>query len=482
MTWRNRLILLPCLLPALAFAAPDSPAKTDAKPTATSAPASKKVTLEFHGTLREALKKIASQAGISLIAIGEMNQPAEVMLTDASPEDALATVAKLYDLQVERQGNIWTVRPRAEAAQQAKLAEAGHKDEPEAKSDDEQQADEDATDEDNDEDEEAASVPTPPTPPSPHFPMAVPPPPGVPGQNFESELQRRIQERVQRKLMRKLHKDGKDISGTGEVVVKEEETVRNAVAFGGPLTVNGHIEEDAVSFGGPVHLGEHAQVDGDVTSFGGEVTREKGAIVGGKITSFGGAGMGKVLAGTMKHSHPSEDEDSESHIRFFSIPGFLLRYALMFGLGFLLMMFAPNQLKVIGGELRRDPVRCTLVGLVGSFVLMPLTLALCITVVGIPVAAALWVLVLVGVAMAITALANEVGERLPVFRMRKTQAVVLAVGLLVLMLAWAIPYLGWVLFGLIALLSLGAIVRTRLGTRGPLGTPQSWPTREPTSA
>ena len=61
---------------------------------------------------------------------------------------------------------------------------------------------------------------------------------------------------------------------------------------------------------------------------------------------------------------------------------------------------------------------------------------LTITVIGIPFTLVLVVVTAVGIAMGYSAVASEVGTRLPVLRAnRKTQAAVLALGILVLLVA-----------------------------------------------
>jgi hypothetical protein len=73
------------------------------------------VSIEFRGTLHDALKELASKAGINLVVTGELNQPAEVYLKDVSPTEALTTVAQAYQLQLSQKGNIWTLRPMTDA-------------------------------------------------------------------------------------------------------------------------------------------------------------------------------------------------------------------------------------------------------------------------------------------------------------------------------------------------------------------------------
>ena len=69
--------------------------------------------------------------------------------------------------------------------------------------------------------------------------------------------------------------------------------------------------------------------------------------------------------------------------------------------------------------------------------------------------------------MGFSALASEVGTRLPVLRAnRKTQAAVLALGILVLLVVQLIPVLGpLVLTAAVTFVALGATIRTRFGTR-----------------
>ena len=67
----------------------------------------------------------------------------------------------------------------------------------------------------------------------------------------------------------------------------------------------------------------------------------------------------------------------------------------------------------------------------------------------------------------------EIGARLPAFRnIRKTQAVVLASGVLLIELVGLIPIVGGITQAAIAFLALGAVIRSRFGTR-QLGPPVS---------
>src|SRR5215467_980769 len=79
----------------------------------------KKISIEYRGPLKDALKKIASQGGINLVASGDLSEEVEVLLNEVSPEEALKTLAVTYHLRIDRSGSIWTLRPMTAAEQVA---------------------------------------------------------------------------------------------------------------------------------------------------------------------------------------------------------------------------------------------------------------------------------------------------------------------------------------------------------------------------
>jgi len=109
---------------------------------------------------------------------------------------------------------------------------------------------------------------------------------------------------------------------------------------------------------------------------------------------------------------------------------------------------------IAGGDVSRSPV-----------------LSLAITVVGLLVVPVVLFLACLGVAMGMSAVANEIGMKLPFFRGRKTQALVLAVGTGVLLLVAQVPYLGSLAIMVLMVLAFGAAIRTRFG-QAPKGIPQ----------
>ncbi len=470
-------LLLPALLlgaPATFAQAPEAPASAQA-----AAPA-KTIAVDFRGSLRDAIKKIASEGGLSVIVTGDLDTPAEVHLQGVTAEQALRTLARSYALRMEVDGSIITLRPLRDG-----------------------------------ETRDAVRGPLGPTGPMGSIgpmgpdmsmppPMPVPPMPPIPEDFDADEVRERMRERM--KQFRRPHRGGKDVVARGHnLEVKENESVDTAVVYGGNLIVKGHVEDDAVAFGGNLEvsgvvegdahafggnviLNPGAVVQGDVSSFGGMVTRSDDAHVEGSTESFGGANIGRLVAGELKnnlkkvekkeaahhedeHGEHGEREERDEGSGF---PAFILWFATLFGVGFLGQLFFPSRMRDLGTEIRTRPALCGAVGGIGFFAVLALTLVfgiLSILLVGIPLLLALWLAVPLGLALGVAAAASEIGMKLPVLRGKKTQAVVLALGLLVVLGIGAIPIIGPLFMVLLSMVALGAIIRTRFGIR-PKGMPE----------
>lgn len=510
-------LILVVLLPAASFAAP--PQGSDARP---------RITVEYRGSLRDALKTIASKGGLNLVVTGKLDQDAEVYLKDVTAEEALRTVAQAYQLKIQQSGSIWTLRPLtpAEIDSAAEHPEAPHPPPQPG----------------------PGVLPGPPGPPGPptpgdglphsgHMPPIPPIPPlppivsGMPQQAIEAamreaeamaeraeadaeaavekaeheaerlreqadeagegaraqaeemrerahELRERAREARERarearqsarEALREARRTMKNERvGTGSVVVGEGEVVERAVAYGGSLTINGHVEEDAVAIGGSISLGPKAWVEGDVVAIGGSISRAEGAVVEGDVEALGGSVVGQIVKNSFREVRQEVRKETQSHHRGSDSPlaEFLVWFMVLFGTGFLGHLLVPQRMKLIQEEVHYNPLKSGLSGLLGALALAPLTVLLIITVVGIPVALlVLWPLAFLGAALGFTAVASELGTRLPVFRGRKTQAVVMALGLVLMLVVAMIP-LGAIPIVLLAFIGFGAVVRTRFGTRG----------------
>jgi hypothetical protein len=448
--------------------------------------ASPTVSVQFDGPLKQGLTTIAKQGGLNVIVVGDLEEPAQIHLTDASPQDALETVARVYGLEVTKQGSLYVLRrPVAGATVPATPVPSGAPAPPVAPVG-----------------PLALTPPVPPTSPTPAAELKTAEALEAERDVMEAERARlerltdELADDAERKAEAKAERDeaaamlaeakqehlsararnGELTSAGGPVVVKAGETVKNAVAYGGPVVVESgaRVSGDAVSFGGDVVLKDKAEVGGDAVAFGGRVVREGVATVGGEEVSFGGSGLASAMAAHAVKANQAVkpvDEDEGSRL---SLAGFLVQFVVFFVFGFVLMVLAPQRMKGLEAAIRTQPVVSGVVGFLALMLALPLTLFLLITIIGIPVALVMWLALAVVVPMGLAAIANAVGTAMPLGRVRRTQAMVLALGLLVLMVAMQVPVVGPLLMSLAFCVSLGAVLRTRLGA-----TPKGLPVAEP---
>lgn len=457
------------LLPSLLLGAPLALAAPEAAPAA-QAPAAKPIDVNFRGTLRDALKQIAEQGGLNVVATGDLDTAVEVHLRGITADQALKTIARTYSLRLRQDNSIYTLRPMTAAEQRA------------------------AEEAEELEDSSGDTTPSAPLPvPAPPVAVSPPAPPEAPAEvQSPREIRKRIRDEM-RKAQRRSRGDQDVVARGQSIEIKEGETVDNAVVYGGNMVVRGRVEKDAVvfggnlevfgsvdgdvhAFGGSVTLHPGARVEGEASAFGGQVIRAEGAHVEGDIESMEGASLGSMVLGEVKDSLQKEfkrseeadsekSEASEEDDSGGGFPAFLLKFAALFGLGFLGQLLFPTRMKELAAEIKAQPVNSGLTGLLGAVALIPISVILAITLVGIPVLVLMWLVIPLAAALGLAAVASEIGLRLPFLRGRKTQAAVLALGLLVLLSVGAIPVLGWLVMALAVLVAFGAVIRTRFGSR-----------------
>lgn len=266
--------------------------------------------------------------------------------------------------------------------------------------------------------------------------------------------------------------DGGDKAAMGWLHVGENETVKDAVTLGG-MDVEGTVQGNAVALGGTVKLGPKAVVHGDAVSIGGHLDIDPGAKVYGSRVAMDLGSLGTFYRRS-KHPEPlSPAVDAalpapparRARGWVAGIAAGAAHYAVFFVVALLLVTFVPERTRAISNELRRAPGHCLGIGLAGAVTLLPLTVLLIVTLLGIPVAILLWFCVPPIALLGFTSLALEVGARIPPGTQR-TQVAVLGLGILVLFLVSLVPFVGAAVLGLAGLASFGAVLRTRLGNRG----------------
>jgi hypothetical protein len=304
---------------------------------------------------------------------------------------------------------------------------------------------------------ETAAVPQPAPEPAPEpalepAPQAAPAPPEPPTQPAE-DAKRHGKDRHDGKR-RELVRFGQPLR------VEVGEVVDQAVAIGGPLTIAGTVLEDALSVGGSVTLEPTAVVEGDVVSVGGPVDVQPGATIGGDRVGIGGP-VGGIVG-----KFVSKGVASDVPTWLFAVLGIvsaLVKCAVFLLVGLLVISFLPERYARVRDHLVKRPGRSALAGLIMVLALVPLCILLAVTVIGIPLIPIAGLLLFLLMALGMTALTIWLGDRLPIFKGRKSQFGALALGTAVVFLVSIIPVVGAIAVAAASFIAGGAALLTKFG-------------------
>lgn len=378
-----------------------------------------------------ALRQLASAAGWSIVTPAGLDDAVEVVARDQPPERVLSMLLEGGNYVAKREGSLVSIRvdaspPPAGAAAPVPLV--------------------------------PPVPPTPPVSPLPADPAIVPAFSANPAIVAPSAT-------AERRAARGKRAGDRTVAG-GSARILAGETVRDVQVMGGTLDVEGVVTGDIEVLGGTVRIRKGARVDGDISALGGTVTVDEGADVKGGVET-----VGAVVA---RHDTPEEGPKNEAGAvppaRFPAVSAALSSAgsaisssALLFVFGAVLMALLTKRMDSLRVETAARPMRTFALGVVGSLASVAVLVALCVTVIGIPIAMAA---VVVGVLVAyagICAVLQTAGEAL--LRHRTPNPYVhLACGCLIFLIAGSLPWIGGYVTAIVALLGIGAVVATRLGT------------------
>jgi hypothetical protein len=245
----------------------------------------------------------------------------------------------------------------------------------------------------------------------------------------------------------------------GSVSVPENQTVENASAFGGSVTVlpNARVLDTAIAFGGDIILKAGARVDGDAYSFGGKIIQEPGAIIGGEKATF------SDRHGMMYGSYGRQSFFAHY---FFSAMFRICAAIVAAILGLIILQTNPQFLSDLAEKLRQDPGLTALCGIGGIFAILFGTVFLAVTLIGIPLIPLLSLSAVVTSLVGSLGVALFVGERLDKNAKQPTSQQFL-IGLAILTVLALIPFLGGLIVFLINLFGLGVILLWKFGRAQP---------------
>jgi hypothetical protein len=460
MSWFKGSSLAVAALAAALCAA--SPAGATVKHQGTWPDADKPVTLDVSATPRtEALRKLADAAGWSLVVHAPQGDPVEIHVKQTPASKVLDVLLDDGDYVVTRDGNLVSITQSDSAS---------------------------------------AAVVIPPIPPIPpvsvqvHIPPipSVPPPPAIGSAPAPAPTATDMSIKIgdDDSEIDEPHARGQDrtVMG-GNVTIAKGETARDVTVFGGNVDLEGKATGDVTVFGGNVEVHDGANIHGDATVFGGNLTLDKGSKVDGDVTSIGGTldrDPGSIVGGDVTAkggSKPSAAEKGDhrgivaragEHV----MDGVRLA-AVLFVIGTVLLALSGRRMDMLRAEVATRPMRSIAMGIMGVLGGTVVIIALCVTVIGIPVAVV--ALLVFGFALlgSMCAVLSVVGEGLLRHR-TENPYVHLAVGCAIYAALAALPWVGGFVVGATVLAGIGVLVATRgaglLRKRnGNGGAPSSYP-------
>ncbi|MFO0686180.1 MAG: hypothetical protein U0234_29225 [Sandaracinus sp.] len=309
---------------------------------------------------------------------------------------------------------------------------------------------------------QASAPPTPPAPPAlpPIAPSAAAPaPPAPPAPPVRAPVPTRSIE-LQDLLTfgQDAHvaadQEVRDVLTMGGDATIDGRTYGSVVTMGGDADVSGVVVGDVVTMGGDIHVRDHGVVHGRLDSLGGRVQ-----VDGGSSAMTPGAPPAVAIGGPPPWAAHDEG-DGDGGFGFA-----VLRYSLLFLASILFLGLAPERFARVQRAVVERPVRTLAAGILGVLASAIVMVALCVSLVGIPVAIVLAILSPLALAAALAVIVPVLGAMLPIRALEGRPVARLAAGALTLFVVTRIPVVGGIAIMLALLAGLGALAVTRFGGR-----------------
>jgi len=375
-----------------------------------------KVSLSVQGMPRaEAVKRLADKAGWSVVVDGASAQPVDVEVKNQPASKVLELLLSDARYVAKRDGDLIAISRAPQG---------------------------DASPPESDQDAEPAPTVTVAAPPPP--PPSAPPPP-VSSAAPAAPAEKTGDDRV--------------VTG-GSTRVEANETVHDLVVMGGSAEVLGTVTGDVTVMGGSAKVRKGAVVRGDVSVVGGSFDVDDGAKVEGEVNVVGGKARRGDQGDVSISLSRGGGKPATFLERLSDFGGSVTRTALLFVFGTVLMALATQRMEAMQGEVAARPMRTFALGIVGSLAALVAFIALCVTVVGIPIAIVALLLGVFGAYAGISATLTTVGAAL-VHHKSPNPYVHLAVGCALFLVASYLPWIGGFVTAGVVLFGIGTLVATR---------------------
>ncbi|HEX4384545.1 MAG TPA: polymer-forming cytoskeletal protein [Myxococcales bacterium] len=251
----------------------------------------------------------------------------------------------------------------------------------------------------------------------------------------------------------------------GDVTIEEGKVVQgDVVCIGGSIELQPGVvvQGDAVAVGGSVEVHKGALVLGEAVAVMGHVDVERGAQVMGDHLDFG---PGQIFPGP---SHTRGKSGWLTGLGPFGLFPTMALFALIYLVGLVILRMWPERVRNVGHAMFENPVRSFTVGFLCWLLLLPLSVLLAISIVGIPLILLLPLAIFLSIVIGVSSFALKVGESLPAGPgQRFVPPAALGMGMMVLLLMAFVPWLGISMLALLQFFALGASVGSRFGRALP---------------
>ncbi len=247
-----------------------------------------------------------------------------------------------------------------------------------------------------------------------------------------------------------------DVFVAGGAIAVNSDVGGKIVAAGGDIDLRGDAR-NAVIAGGNISIHSTTVISKDAVIAGGNVLNA-GTIVGNlsvRAEEFQNTGTaGSVDFERSEGLHGVE----ELMIKMMNILYILITVGFLI-LGIVLLKLFPTQFFIVEEEVRKSPVKNTLVGFVLIIASVILIILLAVTVIGFPVALIMGMLFIIALMLSSLFVSFAVGRKIvDLFKVKTNDILIFVLGFIILNLLFRIPYAG-VLIGIVAIsLGFGAII------------------------
>ena len=251
------------------------------------------------------------------------------------------------------------------------------------------------------------------------------------------------------------------------------------VSIGALLENNGNIRGELVLIGSHAILKSSASINGDIVSIGGQVDIDESAIIKGEVTTLDLGLLRRFIPTVLRianhNQRQSSPRDGLKNLGFFMFLSVMLSGALMF---ILPAIFFPKNVKEVSLAIKDDFLKSAGIGVIILVTLFPALLLIVISILGIPLIPFAILFFCIAFVLGFSGFIVIVTERFFEGIKRpapKTLIAQVAMGYLLLVIIVVIgkmiPFIGAIflftvflgsVFG--AILGLGAVVTTRMGT------------------